>query len=121
MQQGGTLNIAGAFNVSGGTRHGRRRWRAGGATAGSAFGAGMFLQGNGTVNFAPGAGVAQTLSNGIADQTGSGGTGANAGSWTLAKSGAGTLVLRRPAPTPAARPSPAAWSISLPPTISAAA
>ena len=54
----------------------------------------MFLQGSGTVNFAPGAGVVQTLSNGIADQTGSGGTGANAGSWTLAKSGPGTLVLQ---------------------------
>ena len=46
------------------------------------------------MNFAPGAGVVQTMSNAIADQTGSGGTGANAGSWTLAKSGPGTLVLQ---------------------------
>ena len=36
---------------------------------------------------------AQTISSAIADQTGSGGTGANAGSWTLAKSGPGMLVL----------------------------
>jgi uncharacterized protein with beta-barrel porin domain len=92
VQQGGTLNIAGAFNVTGGTVTAG----AGGGTgtAGSAFGAGIFLQGNGTVDFSPGAGVTQTMSNGIADQTGSGGTGANAGSWTLAKSGAGTLVLQ---------------------------
>ena len=61
---------------------------------GSAFGAGIFLQGNGTVNFATDAGVVQTLSNAIADQTGSGGTGANAGSYALNKSGAGTLVLQ---------------------------
>ncbi len=93
VQQGGTLNIAGAFTVTGGTV---TAGTAGGgtATAGSAFGVGIFLQGNGTVNFAPGSGVIQTLSNAIADQTGSGGTGANAGSWTLAKSGSGTLVLQ---------------------------
>jgi outer membrane autotransporter protein len=92
VQQGGTLNIVGAFSVSG------NNVAAGagnsGGTAGSAFGAGIFLQGNGTVNFAPGSGVIQTMSNAIADQTGSGGSGANAGSWGLAKSGAGTLVLQ---------------------------
>jgi outer membrane autotransporter protein len=93
VQQGGTFNIAGAFNVTGSTATGGT---AGGgtATAGSAFGAGIFLQGSGTVNFAPGAGVIQTMSNAIADQTGSGGTGGNAGSWMLAKFGAGTLVLQ---------------------------
>ncbi len=41
----------------------------------------------------PAAGQTQTLSNAIADQTGSGGTGGNAGSWALSKTGAGTLVL----------------------------
>ena len=93
MQQGGSLTVAGALSVNGNTV---TAGASGGGTAGagSAFGAGVFLQGNGTVNFAPGSGVIQTLSNAIADQTGSGGTGANAGSWTLAKSGSGTLVLQ---------------------------
>ncbi|MDP1966386.1 MAG: autotransporter domain-containing protein, partial [Reyranella sp.] len=93
VQQGGTFNIAGAFNVSGGTVTAGAGGGTGGATAGSAFGAGIFLQGNGTVNIAPGAGVTQTISNAIADQTGSGGTGGNAGAGAIAKSGAGTLVL----------------------------
>jgi autotransporter-associated beta strand protein len=53
----------------------------------------MFLQGSGTVTFSPGANQTQTVSDGIADQTGSGGTGGNAGVWTLSKTGAGTLVL----------------------------
>jgi autotransporter-associated beta strand protein len=64
-----------------------------GAGNGSAFGSGFFLQGNGTVNFSPANGQTQTVSNVIADQTGSGGTGPNAGSWALNVSGGGTLVL----------------------------
>jgi outer membrane autotransporter protein len=92
VQQGGTLNIAGAFNVGDSSVRGGTAGGAG--TNGSGLGSGIFLQGNGTVNFAPGVGVVQILSSGIADQTGSGGTGANAGSWVLAKSGAGTLVLQ---------------------------
>ena len=111
VQQGGTLNIAGAFNVSGSTvTGGHRRWRRRRRPARPSA-SGMFLQGNGTVNFAPGSGVIQTISNVIADQTGSGGTGGNAGSWRLAKSRrrhAGAA--RRPTPSPAAPPSPAAWS-----------
>lgn len=92
VQQGGTLNITGAFNVNGGTATGGAPGF-GTATAGSGFGSGMFLQGNGTVSFTPAAGVTQTVSDVITDQTGSGGSGGNAGSWTLSKSGAGTLVL----------------------------
>ena len=61
--------------------------------SGSAFGAGMFLQGSGTLSFSPGQGESQSVSNVIADQTGSGGTNGNAGSWGLSKSGAGTLSL----------------------------
>ncbi len=45
------------------------------------------------MTFAPDSGQTQTISNAIADQTGSGGTGGNAGSWALSKTGAGTLVL----------------------------
>jgi autotransporter-associated beta strand protein len=53
----------------------------------------MFLQGNGTLTFAPGARQTQVIADGIADQTGSGGTGNNAGSWGLVLNGAGTLLL----------------------------
>jgi uncharacterized protein with beta-barrel porin domain len=103
VQEGGSLTIAGAFNVNGSSVTGG----AGGAggtglggvgngpagTGGSVFGSGIFLQGNGTITFQPGSGVRQTISDAIADQSGSGGTGANAGSWGLNKNGAGTLVL----------------------------
>jgi uncharacterized protein with beta-barrel porin domain len=103
VQGGGSLTIAGAFSVNGSSVAGG----AGGAggtglggvgngtagTGGAAFGSGIFLQGNGTITFQPSSGVKQTISDAIADQSGSGGTGANAGSWGLNKNGAGTLVL----------------------------
>jgi uncharacterized protein with beta-barrel porin domain len=91
VQNGGTLAVTGAFTVNGNSVSGGT----GGAGAGngSAFGSGLFLQGNGTLTSSPAAGQTQTISNVIADQTGSGGTGADAGSWRLTKSGAGTLVL----------------------------
>ena len=57
------------------------------------FGSGIFLQGNGTLMFAPAGRQTQAVSDIIADQTGSGGTGADAGSWGLVKSGTGTLTL----------------------------
>lgn len=91
VQDGGTLTLAGTLTVSGGTVTGGTG--AGGGGNGSALGSGVFLQGNGTLAFAPTVGTTQTLSDVIADQTGSGGTGGNAGSWSLAKSGAGTLIL----------------------------
>jgi len=62
-------------------------------TAGSAYGSGLFLNGNGTLNFAPGAGQTTTVSDGIADQTGNGGSGGNAGSWGVTQNGAGTTIL----------------------------
>ena len=93
MQQGGSLTVAGALTINGGSVAAGSAGAGGLGTAGSAFGSGIFLQGNGTINFQPGAGQTQTISDVIADQTGSGGTGANAGSWALSKSGAGTLVL----------------------------
>ena len=103
VQQGGTLTISGSFSVNGssvaGGSGGSGGAGEGGAasgvagTNGLAFGSGLFLQGNGTITFQPGSGVKQTISDGISDQSGSGGTGANAGSWGLNKNGAGTLVL----------------------------
>jgi autotransporter-associated beta strand protein len=91
VQQGGNLTLGGALTISGNSVTAGSGITGGGN--GSAFGTGIFLQGNGTVNFAPGAGQTQTMSNAIADQTGSGGTGANAGSYGLVMNGAGTLVL----------------------------
>ena len=90
VQNGGSLTVAGAVTESGSTVTGGAGSL--GAGNGSAFGSGMFLQGNGTFNLSPGSGNTQTFSGSIADQTGSGGTGPNAGSWMLNMTG-GTLVL----------------------------
>jgi hypothetical protein len=99
IQQGGVLTFA-AGSIAGGSVTGG----AGGRTLnqraiqrkagdGSAFGAGIFLQGNQSISFAPAAGQTLTIGDVIADQTGSGGTGANAGAGSVIVSGAGTVVL----------------------------
>jgi autotransporter-associated beta strand protein len=103
VQQGGSLTLAGSFSVNGNIVTGGNGGQAGlgesnakPATTGgqgAAFGSGMFLQGNGTLTFTPGSNLSQSISDVIADQTGVGGTGANAGSWRLRLNGAGTLVL----------------------------
>jgi hypothetical protein len=89
VQQGGSLTLAGPLTQTGGSVT-AGAGGGGGAGGGSAFGAGIFLQGTGgTVAFTPGSGQSQTVSNEITDQAASGGT----GSWSLSKSGAGTLIL----------------------------
>jgi uncharacterized protein with beta-barrel porin domain len=104
VQQGGGLTIAGPLSINGSSVAGGSGGAGGApgggaATAGTAggngqaFGSGLFLQGNGTIGFQPGAGHTQIISDVIADQTGSGGTGANSGSWALTVSGGGALVL----------------------------
>ncbi|MPZ30876.1 MAG: autotransporter domain-containing protein [Rhodospirillales bacterium] len=90
VQQGGSLALAGPLIVNGNSVTGGAGTN---ANNGSAFGAGLFLQGNGTMTFASGAGQSQILADVIADQTGSGGTGGNAGSYSLLKTGAGTTTL----------------------------
>jgi outer membrane autotransporter protein len=91
VQQGGTLTLGGPLTVNGNSVTGGT---GGGANnGGSALGGGLFLQGNGTLTLSPGAGQTQTVSDAIADQTGSGGTGGNAGSYTLQKQGAGMTIL----------------------------
>jgi len=108
--EGGTLVLQGDLNIDGNSVEGGL----GGAinaTAGSAFGSGLFLQGDGTLTFSPDAGRQQVIDDVIADQTGSGGSGtyatggpictpgvgcdgySGAGVWSLSKIGAGTLVL----------------------------
>jgi autotransporter-associated beta strand protein len=59
-------------------------------SSGSAFGSGLFLQGNGTLTVSPGAGQTQAISDVIADRNGSGG---GTGSYALTKNGAGTTTL----------------------------
>ncbi|MBV8193670.1 MAG: autotransporter domain-containing protein [Alphaproteobacteria bacterium] len=96
VQEGGSLSLAGSLSISGNSVAGGN----GGSTgylsngqAGGAAGSGIFLQGNGSLTLAPAAGQTQTISDTIADQTGAGGTGANAGSWSLVKDAAGTTIL----------------------------
>jgi autotransporter-associated beta strand protein len=93
VQQGGTLTI-GAGSLSGGSvvAGSGGTARSSGAN-GSAFGSGIFLQGNQTITFAPSASQILSISDVITDQSGSGGTGANAGSGSVLINGAGTVVL----------------------------
>ncbi|WP_432286369.1 autotransporter domain-containing protein [Aminobacter sp. BA135] len=69
-------------------------------TSGQAAGSGMFLQGSGTVTFAPTAGKTVTVSDVISDEQGflansgyAAAAGFTAGAWSLAKTGTGTLTL----------------------------
>jgi autotransporter-associated beta strand protein len=96
VQGGGRLIFDGSLTIDGNavTAGGGGLGGGGGAgTDGQALGSGLFLQGNGGVTFAPHANETVTISDDIADQTGSGGTGQNAGTYVLVKQGAGTLVL----------------------------
>jgi autotransporter-associated beta strand protein len=95
VQLGGKLTIVGG-SLMGGTANGG----AGGPTffgavaqPGQGLGGGLFLQGNETITLAPTAGATETISGVIADQTGSGGTGRNAGLGALVIAGGGTVDL----------------------------
>ncbi|MBY0501679.1 MAG: autotransporter-associated beta strand repeat-containing protein, partial [Alphaproteobacteria bacterium] len=95
---GGTLTIQGSSgSLSGGTLRGGS-----GEEFGQVFGNGIFLNSsingetlNGTLRFNPEAGATFSYNDDISDQTGSGGTGSNVGSWGLTLTGAptGTLIL----------------------------
>ncbi|MFD0988139.1 autotransporter family protein [Methyloligella solikamskensis] len=91
VMEGAALTVEDGFEVNGGSVAGGQS--PGSNPAGAAFGSGLFLQGNGTATFQPGAGQTQIVQDVIADQTGVGGTGSNAGSWSLVKTGGGTLEL----------------------------
>jgi autotransporter-associated beta strand protein len=90
VQEGGTLiledgTITGS-SVTGGTA-------VAGGTAGSAYGAGIFAQGNNTLVFKPAAGTTLMIADTIADQTGSGGAGATAGTAAIVVQGGGVVTL----------------------------
>lgn len=96
VMEGASITFEGTVNLDGSTvtggAGGNRAYN--GGTDGQAFGPGIFLQGSSAVIvFNPAAGAVQTLADGMADQTGSGGTGGNAGSIGIAKTGTGLLVL----------------------------
>ena len=87
---GASLTIVGG-SLSAGTVTGGGG--ASGAGNGEAFGGCLFLEGNETITLAPPAATGEAISGVIADQTGSGGTGANAGVGSLILDGLGTLDL----------------------------
>jgi autotransporter-associated beta strand protein len=91
VQQGGSVRI-GAGSLAAGTVAGGG-YGGYGAQSGQAFGDGLFIQGNQAVTLAPAAGGTLTISGMIADQTGSGGSGSNAGAGALVVNAAGTVVL----------------------------
>ena len=94
VQEGGALIVSGPLSVSGNSvTAGARGVGVQNGQAGSAFGSGIFIQGNNGITFSLGSGQTATVSDVITDQTGSGGTGGNAGAGSLTKSGAGTLTL----------------------------
>ena len=97
VQAGGSLTIGGG-EISDGSVAGGAGGRGDGfvtteAGNGQALGSGIFLQGDQTLTFSEAAGQTTTINDVIADQTGSGGTGANAGAGELFIEGPGTLVL----------------------------
>ncbi|MFO1025016.1 MAG: Hint domain-containing protein [Acetobacteraceae bacterium] len=63
------------------------------AQQGAGLGSGIFIQGTQGIAFNPGAGKTLTIADVIADQTGSGGTGANAGAGRVTIGGAGIVHL----------------------------
>ena len=101
VESGGTLTISGTSTVSGNTATGGTAGPDG-AAAGSGFGSGIFYQGTDGTASTLTIGVGnQTISNVIADYTGSGGTNPDGGtdaadqggSLALDKTGGGTLTL----------------------------
>lgn len=94
VQDGGTLDLSGPLNVAGNAVAGGAAGTGyGPGGAGGAAGSGIFLAGSGSLAVAPTAGQTHNIADAIADQTGAGGTGASAGSWSLVKNGAGKLIL----------------------------
>ena len=92
VQEGGTLIFAGSGSeqndsVAGGTVS------APNAHAGSAYGSGIFLQGDETVAFAPDAGHTISITGDIADTTGAHDHSGQIGAGALVLDGQGTLVL----------------------------
>ena len=97
VMEGGSLTARGSITITGDTV--LAGTHAGSAHDGSTFGAGLFLNGNGTIHINPGNGQTERVHNAIDDQAGleangyMPSAGFTPGSYTLFKSGRGTLVL----------------------------
>jgi fibronectin-binding autotransporter adhesin len=87
VESGGSINIVGNVSINGSTITAGSGGTGGGS--GSAYGSGIFLNGSGLLTFTQNAGTTATISDVITDGEGVGGV----GRWSLAKNGAGTLVL----------------------------
>ena len=88
VQRGGSLTF-GEGIIATSTAVGGR-----GANAGEGLGGGLFIQGSQQITFAPAADQYLIISSAIADQTGSGGTGADAGAGSVLINGAGVVDVR---------------------------
>ncbi len=94
VAQGGSLTIGGTSSLGAGTVVGGTGGF--GAEGGFFFGNGVFLQASESLTLDPAAGQTLTIAGVIADQTGSGGTGLNAGAGSLVVGaiGTGTVLLQ---------------------------
>jgi autotransporter-associated beta strand protein len=98
VMDGGSLRALGGITVIGNAVIAGAH--TGSAHDGSAFGSGLFLNGNGTIRFTPANGQTENVFNAIADEAGVVANGYTPpsgflpGSYSLIKSGLGTLVLR---------------------------
>jgi autotransporter-associated beta strand protein len=86
VEGGGSVTVTGTLTINGNSVT-----AGAGAPAGTAYGAGLFLAGNGAVNFDLAPGVVATIADQIADETAFGLV--DAGSWGIVQGGNGTLVL----------------------------
>ena len=94
VQQGGSLTVKnGSLSNDSGFNAVAVGTNGSGQASGSALGSGIFIQGNSNLSFTPASGKTLTIANDIADQSGNGGTGANAGVGRLVISGGGTVIL----------------------------
>ena len=98
VQQGASLTIAGGSQLTGGSATGGAAGPASGVggkagSPGHAYAGGIFLQGNQSLTFAPGAAQTVTVSGVIADMTGSHDASHQTGAGALVLNGAGVLVL----------------------------
>jgi Hint domain len=89
----GTLSGDAVAGGTGGAGDGSSPYNGASGANGSAFGAGMFIRGNQAVTLSPGVGQTLTIGDAIADQSGSGGAGPNAGAGTVVVAGGGRVAL----------------------------
>jgi autotransporter passenger strand-loop-strand repeat protein len=90
VQQGGSLTIEGGTLSGGAVTKGDTGSE---GTNGAAYGTGIFIQGNQTITFAPASGKTLTISDVIADMTGSNDPSHQTGAGSVVDSSAGTVVL----------------------------